>query len=71
MAKGTELSAREREVLALLSEHMTNSEIAQRLVISEGTVAVHVKHILRKLGVPNRRAAARIWSARENQSRPE
>jgi LuxR family transcriptional regulator, regulator of acetate metabolism len=51
------LTPRELEVLALMSEGATNSTIAERLVISEGTVKSHVKHILRKLGVANRAAA--------------
>jgi LuxR family transcriptional regulator, regulator of acetate metabolism len=48
------LTAREREVIALLVTGQTNSAIAERLVISEGTVKSHVKQILRKLGAVNR-----------------
>jgi DNA-binding CsgD family transcriptional regulator len=48
------LTAREREVMALLVTGQTNSAIAERLVISEGTVKSHVKQILRKLGAVNR-----------------
>src|SRR6202023_526390 len=44
----------EREVIALLVTGQTNSAIAERLVISEGTVKSHVKQILRKLGAVNR-----------------
>ena len=51
------LSARELEVLRLLAEGLTNSEIATRLVISEHTVHRHVTNILRKLGVSSRVAA--------------
>jgi len=53
----TGLSARELEVLRLIAEGLTNSEIATRLVISEHTVHRHVTNILRKLGVSSRVAA--------------
>jgi DNA-binding CsgD family transcriptional regulator/tetratricopeptide (TPR) repeat protein len=51
------LTGREREVLQLLTEGATNALIAERLVISPKTVAVHVTHILDKLGVSSRGAA--------------
>jgi DNA-binding CsgD family transcriptional regulator len=53
----TLLTAREREVLELMAEGMTNTQIAQTLVVSEGTVKSHVKRILRKLHVSNRAEA--------------
>jgi DNA-binding NarL/FixJ family response regulator len=43
------------EVLTLLARGYTNREIAATLVISAKTASVHVSHILRKLGAPNRR----------------
>lgn len=51
------LTAREREVLELMASGATNTGVAQQLVISEGTVKSHVKHILRKLRVSNRAEA--------------
>lgn len=48
------LTPREVEVLQLLSQGMTNIEIAKCLVITPGTAKVHVRHILEKLGVANR-----------------
>lgn len=52
------VTPREREVLGLLAEGLTNREIAARLVLSEHTVHRHLSNILRKLGVPTRAAAA-------------
>jgi len=49
------LTARELQVLALLSEGRTNREVATALHITPGTVATHVRHIFRKLDVDNRR----------------
>jgi DNA-binding CsgD family transcriptional regulator len=54
------LSRRERDVLALLVEGRTNREIGATLFISEKTASVHVTHILDKLGVTSRGAAAAL-----------
>jgi DNA-binding NarL/FixJ family response regulator len=54
------LTPRETEVLALVSRGYTNREIAEELVISTRTAAVHVSHILGKLDAPNRVEAAAI-----------
>ncbi|MGD9998124.1 MAG: LuxR C-terminal-related transcriptional regulator [Ilumatobacteraceae bacterium] len=51
------LSAREREVLALLANGSSNVEIAAQLYVSAETVKTHVAHLLRKLEVPNRGSA--------------
>lgn len=56
-APKTELSLREEEVLAILSQGATNQEIAKKLVISENTVKTHVNKIYKKLGVSNRAEA--------------
>ena len=53
-----EVTPREREVLALLAEGLTNRQIAERLVLSEHTVHRHVANILSKLDVSSRAAAA-------------
>jgi DNA-binding NarL/FixJ family response regulator len=52
------LTPREREILALLAQGMTNPQIAARLVISTKTAEHHVGAILRKLGVRTRSEAA-------------
>jgi DNA-binding NarL/FixJ family response regulator len=55
------LSSREIEVLAHLTEGLTDREIAEALVISPRTVESHVSNVLRKLGVRNRAEAARAY----------
>ncbi|MGH3032919.1 MAG: helix-turn-helix domain-containing protein, partial [Gaiellaceae bacterium] len=53
-----EITKRERDVLRLLADGLTNRQIAERLVVSEHTVHRHVTNILRKLELPSRTAAA-------------
>lgn len=55
------LSEREAEIIGRLAEGMPNKVIASELAITEATVKVHLKSILRKLGVANRTQAA-IWA---------
>jgi DNA-binding CsgD family transcriptional regulator/tetratricopeptide (TPR) repeat protein len=55
------LTTREREVAGLLAAGRSNRDIAQMLVITEGTVEVHVKHILSKLGFKSRAEVA-AWA---------
>jgi DNA-binding NarL/FixJ family response regulator len=47
-----ELTEREREVLELMAEGLTNAGIAKRLYLSERTVEAHVRHVLMKLDLP-------------------
>jgi LuxR family transcriptional regulator, maltose regulon positive regulatory protein len=53
-----QVTPREREVLRLLAEGLTNRQIAERLFVSPHTVHRHVTNILRKLDLPSRTAAA-------------
>ena len=55
---GSELTEREREVLALVARGYTNKQIADSLYVSEKTARNHVSHILEKLGLSRRSEAA-------------
>ncbi len=57
-ANGHDLTSRERQVLALMAQGLTNPEIADRLTISLSTVKTHVSTIIAKLGVSSRTEAA-------------
>jgi DNA-binding CsgD family transcriptional regulator len=58
------LTTREREVASLMADGLSNQHIAERLVITEGTVEVHVKHILSKLGFRSRTQVATWFGPR-------
>jgi DNA-binding CsgD family transcriptional regulator len=57
---GFDLTKREREILVLLTQRLTDPEIAERLFISRKTVGKHVSNILGKLGASTRREAAAL-----------
>jgi DNA-binding CsgD family transcriptional regulator len=56
------LTAREREIMSYVATGATNSQIARCLVISEGTVKSHLKHIARKLNTSSRAAAVAVYA---------
>ena len=54
------LTARERQILEQVASGKENDEIALKLGLASATVAKHLEHVYRKLGVSNRTAAARL-----------
>jgi DNA-binding CsgD family transcriptional regulator len=64
------LSAREREVASLVTHGKTNHQIANALVLTEGTVANHVRRILQRLGFESRARLA-AWVAEDAQRRAD
>ncbi|CBV42740.1 two-component system response regulator NarL [Halomonas elongata] len=62
------LTQREREILRELAAGLSNKLIARRLDITEGTVKVHVKHLLKKLNLRSRVEAA-VWAVQEGIGR--
>ena len=63
------LTPREREVVALLAEGLTNAQLADRLFISPRTAAVHVSNVLSKLGMGSRTEVA-AWAIRRGMAAP-
>ena len=52
------LTCRERQIIELVAEGISNKEVARRFTLSEGTVKIHLHNIYKKLGVSNRTALA-------------
>jgi DNA-binding NarL/FixJ family response regulator len=63
------LTPREREIACLVAQGSTNRQIADALVITEGTAANHVLHILNKLGFSSRSQIA-AWAVQEGLLTP-
>src|SRR5437773_7211996 len=60
----TALTPRQLEIATLIAGGLSNSEIADRLVVTKGTVANHVEHILRRLGFHCRTQVA-VWAVEQ------
>jgi Response regulator containing a CheY-like receiver domain and an HTH DNA-binding domain len=56
----TQLTDRERQIMRLVSEGLTNKEIGRRLNIADGTIKVHLHHIFQKLDISNRTVLAAL-----------
>ncbi|MDX3524914.1 response regulator transcription factor [Streptomyces sp. ID05-39B] len=65
------LTEREREILALIGEGLTNRQIGQRLYLAEKTVKNHISRLLAKLGVERRIQAAVIATQAQDRLRHE
>jgi DNA-binding NarL/FixJ family response regulator len=61
LAKMKTVSRREMEVMALISESMTNEEIAEKLFLSAKTVKTHIRNIFEKTGIHNRVEAVLLY----------
>jgi len=66
-AKLDSLTGRELEILKLIAKGLSNKLIARELDISDGTVKVHVKHLLKKLGLRSRVEAA-VWMINQEKN---
>jgi DNA-binding NarL/FixJ family response regulator len=63
---GTDLTAREREVLELVRQGLANKQVARRLGITERTVKAHLTSIYSAIGVTDRTSAA-LWAQRQRR----
>jgi two-component system nitrate/nitrite response regulator NarL len=68
LPQGEALTEREDQILDRLADGRCNKQIARELDIAEATVKVHIKHLLRKLGVRSRLEAA-VWALNHPQQR--
>jgi two-component system nitrate/nitrite response regulator NarL len=66
----TVLTDRERQIIRLVSEGLSNKEIGRRLNIADGTIKVHLHHIFQKLEISNRTALAALAFSQSDWSTP-
>jgi two-component system nitrate/nitrite response regulator NarL len=62
------LTDRERQIMRLVSEGLSNKEIGRRLNLTDGTIKVHLHHIFQKLDVTNRTALAALAMSQDGHS---
>jgi DNA-binding NarL/FixJ family response regulator len=67
--EATVLTRRQREIAALIANGLTNAQIASELVLTRGTVANHVEHIMNRLGF-HRRAQIAVWAVERGLVQP-
>jgi two-component system nitrate/nitrite response regulator NarL len=66
----TTLTDRERQIMRLVSEGLSNKEIGRRLNIADGTIKVHLHHIFQKLEISNRTVLAALAISQNDRSSP-
>ena len=64
----TVLTDRERQIMHLVSEGLSNKEVGRQLNISDGTIKVHLHHIYQKLAISNRTALAALAFSQHDES---
>ena len=64
----TTLTDRERQIMRLVSEGLSNKEIGRRLSITDGTIKVHLHHIFQKLEITNRTVLAALAIAQSDRA---
>ena len=64
------LTSRQREILGLVAQGLSNAQIADRLHLSENTIKQHLRHAYKTLKVKNRTEAARLWSSSYGSASP-
>jgi two-component system nitrate/nitrite response regulator NarL len=65
------LTERERQIMHLVSEGLSNKEVGRKLNISDGTIKVHLHHIYRKLAISNRTALAALAFSHQDDVAPD
>ena len=62
------LTARERQIVNLVSEGLSNKAIARQLKLTDGTIKVHLHHVFEKLGISNRTSLAALAIGQEGRT---
>jgi DNA-binding NarL/FixJ family response regulator len=61
------LTGRERQIMNLVSEGLSNKEIARKVKLTDGTIKVHLHHVFEKLGISNRTSLAALAIRQEGR----